>query len=84
MMTTSDAVKAPGAARPEDRSPGGSSSVPNGEHAPNGETAAMINAEVNEGGPPSPIPCDTPAEVAATVADAGRPPTDPARDSEKP
>jgi hypothetical protein len=26
---------------------------------PNGETAAMIDAEVNEGGPPSPIPCDT-------------------------
>jgi hypothetical protein len=39
----------------------------NGSHvvsptAPNGETAAMIDAEVNEGGPPSPIPCDTPAE----------------------
>lgn len=30
--------------------------------APNGETAAMIDAEVNEGGPPSPVPCDTPCE----------------------
>lgn len=29
---------------------------------PNGETAAMIEAEVNEGGPPSPVPCDTPFE----------------------
>lgn len=27
--------------------------------APNDETAAMIDAEVNEGGPPSPVPCDT-------------------------
>lgn len=31
----------------------------------NGTLAAMIDAEVNEGGPPSPIPCDTPVEVAA-------------------
>lgn len=30
-----------------------------------GETAAMIDAEVNEGGRPSPIPSDTPAECAA-------------------
>lgn len=30
------------------------------QSALNGETAAMIDAEVNEGGPPSPIPCDTP------------------------
>ena len=27
----------------------------------NGETDARIDAEVNEGGPPSPLPCDTPA-----------------------
>ena len=32
---------------------------------PHGETAAMIDAEVNEGGPPPPIPCDTPFESAA-------------------
>lgn len=31
----------------------------------NGETAAMIDAEVNEGGPPSPVPCDTPFESKA-------------------
>ena len=31
----------------------------------NGDTAAMIDAEVNEGGPPSPTPCDTPAASAA-------------------
>jgi quercetin dioxygenase-like cupin family protein len=30
----------------------------------NGDVAAMIAAEVNEGGPPSPTPCDTPVEVA--------------------
>ena len=30
----------------------------------NGDVAAMIAAEVNEGGPPSPIPCDTPVDVA--------------------
>jgi quercetin dioxygenase-like cupin family protein len=29
----------------------------------NGEIAAMIEAEVNEGGPPSSVPCDTPADV---------------------
>lgn len=29
----------------------------------NGDVAAMIEAEVNEGGPPPPVPCDTPAEV---------------------
>lgn len=28
----------------------------------NGETAAMIEAEVNEGGLPSPVPCDTPVQ----------------------
>ena len=28
----------------------------------NGDLAAMIDAEVNEGGPPSPIPCDTPSD----------------------
>lgn len=33
--------------------------------APNGETAAMIDAEVNEGGPPSRVPCDTPFESRA-------------------
>lgn len=33
--------------------------------ARNGETAAMIEAEVNEGGPPSPVPCDTPFERTA-------------------
>jgi len=33
--------------------------------APNGETAAMIDAEVNAGGPPSPVPCDTPFESKA-------------------
>lgn len=27
-----------------------------------GEVAAMIDAEVNEGGPPSPVACDTPLE----------------------
>lgn len=27
------------------------------------DVAAMIDAEVNEGGPPSPIPCDTPVET---------------------
>jgi quercetin dioxygenase-like cupin family protein len=32
---------------------------------PNGETAAMIDAEVNEGGPPSPVPCDTPVHRAS-------------------
>ena len=32
---------------------------------PNGETAAMIEAEVNEGGRPSPIPCDTPFDSVA-------------------
>ena len=26
----------------------------------NGDTSAMIDAEVNEGGPPAPVPCDTP------------------------
>jgi quercetin dioxygenase-like cupin family protein len=31
----------------------------------NDETAAMIESEVNEGGPPSPIPCDTPAANVA-------------------
>jgi quercetin dioxygenase-like cupin family protein len=31
----------------------------------NGETATMIDAEVNEGGPPSPIPCDTPFDSSA-------------------
>jgi quercetin dioxygenase-like cupin family protein len=31
----------------------------------NGDTAAMIEAEVNEGGPPSPVPCDTPFERTA-------------------
>lgn len=29
---------------------------------PNGETAKMIDSEVNEGGPPSPVACDTPFE----------------------
>jgi quercetin dioxygenase-like cupin family protein len=29
----------------------------------NGEVAAMIDAEVNEGGPPPLVPCDTPADV---------------------
>ena len=33
---------------------------------PDGETAAMIDAEVNEGGPPSPEPCDTPAAAPAS------------------
>lgn len=32
---------------------------------PNGETSAMIDAEVNEGGPPSPVPCDAPLEIKA-------------------
>lgn len=34
----------------------------NPQHSPNGETADMVDAEVNEGGPPSPVPCDTPFE----------------------
>lgn len=29
----------------------------------NGDVASMIEAEVNEGGPPSPVPCDTPADI---------------------
>lgn len=33
---------------------------PRAPNPSNGETAAMIDAEVNEGGPPSPTPCDTP------------------------
>jgi quercetin dioxygenase-like cupin family protein len=33
--------------------------------SPNGETASMIAAEVNEGGPPLPCPCDTPFEGKA-------------------
>jgi quercetin dioxygenase-like cupin family protein len=32
----------------------------------NGDEAAMIDAEVNEGGPPSPIPCDTPVDGPAS------------------
>ena len=28
----------------------------------NGDVAAMVEAEVNEGGPPSPVPCDTPVD----------------------
>jgi quercetin dioxygenase-like cupin family protein len=32
----------------------------------NGEVAAMIEAEVNEGGPPSSAPCDTPADVISS------------------
>lgn len=30
--------------------------------------ASMIDAEVNEGGPPSAVPCDTPSENAPTAA----------------
>lgn len=36
----------------------------------NGEVAAMIEAEMNEGGPPSPVPCDTPAGVVCSHADS--------------
>lgn len=32
----------------------------------NEEVAAMIEAEVNEGGPPSSAPCDTPADVVGS------------------
>ena len=44
------------------RPPTNISGMPN---RPNGETAAMIDAEVNEGGPPSTIPCDTPFDGSA-------------------
>lgn len=30
----------------------------------NGGVAAMVEAEINEGGPPSPEPCDTPRDIA--------------------
>jgi len=34
---------------------------------PDRDTAATIEAEVNEGGPPAPVPCDTPDETAASA-----------------
>lgn len=39
--------------------------APGPPQTPERETAAMIEAEVNEGGPPSPMPCDTPAKTSA-------------------
>jgi quercetin dioxygenase-like cupin family protein len=44
------------------RSPGSASGPLN---RPNGEIDAMIDAEVNEGGPPSPVPCDTAFDTSA-------------------
>jgi len=55
-MTDYDRRRSAGRGEPE--------AVPECPGPPNGETAAMIDAEVNEGGPPSLIPCDTPFDGA--------------------
>jgi quercetin dioxygenase-like cupin family protein len=47
------------------RSPRNPPWPPRSVYPPNGDTGAMIDAEVSEGGPPSPVPCDTPSDTSA-------------------